>query len=52
MAESIYRNKIIPFFRLLSLIVLIPKELLIVHGGLPTGDDLLLQKRSENGLGF
>ncbi len=40
MAKSIYGNKIIPLFRLLSLIVRIPKQLLIVHGGLPTGDDL------------
>jgi diadenosine tetraphosphatase ApaH/serine/threonine PP2A family protein phosphatase len=51
MAKSIYGNKIIPFFRLLSLIVLIPKQLLIVHGGLPTGDDLLLNIHRGNGLG-
>jgi len=31
MAKSIYGNKIIPLFRLLSLIVLIPKKLLFVH---------------------
>jgi serine/threonine-protein phosphatase PP1 catalytic subunit len=51
MAKSIYSDKIIPFFRLLSLIVLIPKQLLIVHGGLPTGDDLILRIRSGNTLG-
>jgi diadenosine tetraphosphatase ApaH/serine/threonine PP2A family protein phosphatase len=50
-AESIYCNKIMPFFRLLSLIVSIPKQLLIVHGGLPTGEDLLLNIRGGNGLG-
>ena len=51
MARSIYTNQIIPLFRLLSLIVLIPKQLLIVHGGLPTGDDLILKIRSGNTLG-
>ena len=51
MAKSIYSNKIIPLFRLLSLIVLIPKQLLIVHGGLPTEDDLILKIRSGNTLG-
>src|SRR5438445_1630267 len=48
MAKSIYGNKIIPLFRLLSLIVRIPKQLLIVHGGLPTGDDLIVSIRSRN----
>lgn len=51
MARSIYTNQIIPLFRLLSLIVMIPKQLLIVHGGLPTGDDLILKIRSGNTLG-
>ncbi len=51
MAKSIYSNKIIPLFRLLSLIVLIPKQLLIVHGGLPTGEDLIQRIRSGNYLG-
>jgi diadenosine tetraphosphatase ApaH/serine/threonine PP2A family protein phosphatase len=51
MAKSIYGNKIIPLFRLFSLIVRIPKQLLIVHGGLPTGDDLILRIRSRNTLG-
>ncbi len=32
-------------------IVRIPKQLLIVHGGLPTGDDLILSIRSRNTLG-
>ena len=41
MAKLIYGNNIIPLFQLLSLIVLIPSQLLIVHGGLPTGDDLI-----------
>jgi diadenosine tetraphosphatase ApaH/serine/threonine PP2A family protein phosphatase len=41
MAKLIYGSKIIPLFQLLSLIVLIPSQLLIVHGGLPTGDDLV-----------
>lgn len=51
MAKSIYGNNIIPLFQLLSLIVLIPKQLLIVHGGLPTGDDLILKTRSRYQLG-
>ncbi|HET7148229.1 MAG TPA: metallophosphoesterase family protein [Candidatus Nitrosopolaris sp.] len=51
MAKSIYGNKIIPLFRLLSLIVSIPRQLLIVHGGLPTGDDLLLNIFRRNVLG-
>jgi diadenosine tetraphosphatase ApaH/serine/threonine PP2A family protein phosphatase len=51
MAKSIYGNNIIPLFQLLSLIVLIPKQLLIVHGGLPTGDDLILKTRSRCQLG-
>lgn len=51
MAKSIYGNKIIPLFRLLSLIVLIPKRLLFVHGGLPT-DDELIPSAGSGGLGF
>jgi protein phosphatase len=33
-----YNKKILPFFRLLTLITLIKNRLLIVHGGLPTED--------------
>ncbi|MFZ0510214.1 MAG: metallophosphoesterase family protein, partial [Candidatus Nitrosopolaris sp.] len=50
-AKLIYGNNIIPLFQLLSLIVLISKQLLIVHGGLPTGDDLILKTSSGNQLG-
>jgi hypothetical protein len=35
-AQSIYINNIIPLFQSLSLMVLIPNQLLVVHGGLPT----------------
>jgi hypothetical protein len=50
MAKFIYGNNIIPLFQLLSLIVLIPNQLLIVHGGLPTGDDLIkLLPRNQPG---
>jgi hypothetical protein len=37
-AKSIYVDNILPLFQSLSLIVLIPKQLLIVHGGLPTAE--------------
>lgn len=50
-AKLIYENHIIPLFQLLSLIVLVPKQLLIVHGGLPTGDALILKAQSGNRLG-
>jgi hypothetical protein len=39
-AQSIYINNILPLFQSLSLMVLIPKQLLVVHGGLPTDDVL------------
>jgi hypothetical protein len=51
MAKSIYGNYIIPLFQLLSLIVLIPTQLLIVHGGLPTEDDFIPKALSRNKLG-
>ncbi|MFZ0224247.1 MAG: metallophosphoesterase family protein, partial [Candidatus Nitrosopolaris sp.] len=50
MAKSIYVNNILPLFQSLSLIVLIPKQLLIVHGGLPTGD-VFIPKTSGDQLG-
>jgi diadenosine tetraphosphatase ApaH/serine/threonine PP2A family protein phosphatase len=34
--KRIYINKILPFFRLLILLTLIQRQVLIVHGGLPT----------------
>ncbi len=39
-AQAIYINNILPLFQSLSLMVLIPKQLLVVHGGLPTADVL------------
>ncbi|MGA9149909.1 MAG: metallophosphoesterase family protein [Candidatus Nitrosopolaris sp.] len=48
-AKSIYVNNILPLFQSLSLIVLIPKQLLIVHGGLPTA--VFIPKSSEDRLG-
>lgn len=50
MARSIYVNNILPLFQSLSLIVLISKQLLIVHGGLPTGD-VFIPKTSGDQLG-
>lgn len=38
LGKSIYVNNILPLFQSLSLIILIPKQLLIVHGGLPTAE--------------
>jgi len=46
-AKSIYVNNILPLFQSLSLIVLIPKQLLIVHGGLPTAEVFI--PKSSNG---
>ena len=46
-AKSIYVNNILPLFQSLSLIVLIPKQLLIVHGGLPTAE-VFIPKPSED----
>jgi hypothetical protein len=46
-AKSIYVNNILPLFQSLSLIVLIPKQLLIVHGGLPTAE-VFIPKSSED----
>lgn len=46
-AKSIYFKNILPLFQSLSLIVLIPKQLLIVHGGLPTAE-VFIPKISED----
>jgi protein phosphatase len=48
--KLIYDDKIIPFFQMLILIVLIRGQLLIVHGGLPTDKELLAKVHSEKKL--
>lgn len=48
--KLIYNDKIIPFFQMLILIIQIKRQLLIVHGGLPTDKELLGKLHSEKEL--
>ncbi len=47
LARSIYHDKILRFFQLLSLFVLMPKQIIMVHGGLPTEYNLLQSLNAE-----
>ena len=46
-AQSIYFDKILHFFELLSLFVFVPEQILMVHGGLPTEFELLRRDKDE-----
>lgn len=48
--KLIYDDKIIPFFQMLILLILIKRQLLIVHGGLPTDEEFLGKIDSEKEL--
>lgn len=50
LGKLIYDDKIIPFFQMLILIILIKRQLLIVHGGLPTDREFLGKLHSEKEL--
>ena len=47
MAQSIYNDKILHFFQLLSLFVFIPEQIIMVHGGLPTDFEQLRSNKDE-----
>lgn len=46
-AHSIYYDKILHFFELLSLFVFVPEQILMVHGGLPIEFELLRRNKAE-----
>ena len=48
LGQSIYHDNILQFFQLLSLFVFMPKQLIMVHGGLPTGYDLLHSLKADS----
>lgn len=47
LARSIYFDKILHFFQLLSLFVFVPEQILMVHGGLPTEFELLRNYKAK-----